>query len=82
VVFESEIKAKGLWEEYEKNILNSDIDNLIKDFNIWIDEQIDTKLESYITEAGDVESWKGSNKEHLLKNKETVIEYLSSLKKQ
>jgi Pyruvate/2-oxoacid:ferredoxin oxidoreductase delta subunit len=81
VVFESEIKAKGLWEEYEKNILNSDIDNLIKDFSIWIDEQIDTKLESYITEAGDVESWKGSNKEHLLKNKETVIEYLSSLKK-
>jgi len=82
IVFESEIKAKGLWEEYEKNILNSDIDNLIKDFSIWIDEQINTKLESYITEAGDVESWKGSNKEHLLKNKETVIEYLSSLKKQ
>ena len=79
--FEGVLKAKGLWVEYEKNILNSDIDNIIKDFNIWIDEKIDTKMESYITEAGDVESWNGSDKAQLLKNKEQTIEYLQSLKK-
>ena len=81
IEFEGTIKAKGLWVEYEKNILNSDIDNIIKDFNIWIDEKIDTKMESYITEAGDVESWNGSDKAQLLKNKEQTIEYLQSLKK-
>ena len=81
IEFESVLKAKGLWVEYEKNILNSDIDNIIKDFNIWIDEKIDTKMESYITEAGDVESWNGSDKAQLLKNKEQTIEYLQSLKK-
>jgi len=81
VDFESTIKAKGLWDEYEKNILNSDIDSLVKDFSTWIDEQIETKMESYITEAGDVESWNGSNKQQLLNNKEKTIEYLQSLKK-
>jgi Pyruvate/2-oxoacid:ferredoxin oxidoreductase delta subunit len=81
IEFEGTIKAKGLWVEYEKNILNSDIDSIIKDFNIWIDEKIDTKMESYITEAGDVESWNGSDKAQLLKNKEQTIEYLQSLKK-
>ena len=82
VSFETDLKGKGLWEDYEKNILNSDIDSLIKDFSVWIDEQLETKMESYVTEAGDIESWKGSSKEHLLKNKEVVIEYLLSLKKQ
>ena len=81
IEFEGVLKTKGLWVEYEKNILNSDIDNIIKDFNIWIDEKIDTKMESYITEAGDVESWNGSDKAQLLKNKEQTIEYLQSLKK-
>jgi hypothetical protein len=81
IEFEGAIKAKGLWVEYEKNILNSDIDSIIKDFNIWIDEKIDTKMESYITEAGDVESWNGSDKAQLLKSKEQTIEYLQSLKK-
>ena len=81
IEFEGVLKVKGLWVEYEKNILNSDIDNIIKDFNIWIDEKIDTKMESYITEAGDVESWNGSDKAQLLKNKEQTIEYLQSLKK-
>ena len=38
-------------------------------------------MESYITEAGDVESWNVSDKAQLLKNKEQTIEYLQSLKK-
>ena len=39
IEFEGVLKVKGLWIEYEKNILNSDIDNIIKDFNLsllWI----------------------------------------------
>ena len=46
--FETELKIKGLWGEYEKHIINSDIDGVINDFNIWIDEKINTKTESFI----------------------------------
>ena len=81
VDFETELKVKGLWGEYEKHIINSDIEGTIHDFNIWMDEEIDKSNESWITEAGDIEKWVGSTKEKLLKSKEETIKYLESLKK-
>jgi hypothetical protein len=81
VDFETELKVKGLWEEYEKNIINSDIDGIINDFNIWIDEEINESNVSYVTEAGDVERWVGSSKQKLLESKEETIKYLQNLKK-
>ena len=79
--FETDIRKLGLWEEYEKNIINSDLDHLIGDYNIWIDEIINDSNESFITEAGDIEKWVGSSKKKLLENKEETIKYLQSLKK-
>ena len=81
VDFESDLRKKGLLEEYEKFIINSDIDGIINDFNIWIDEEISESNTSYVTEAGDVERWVGSSKQKLLENKEETIKYLQSLKK-
>lgn len=81
IEFETDLKKKGLWIEYEKFVVNSDIDGLINEFNIWIDEEMDTKNESYITEAGDMERWSGNAKQKLLENKEETIKYLESLKK-
>jgi hypothetical protein len=66
---------------YEKFVTNSDIDGLIHEFNIWIDEEMNTKNESYITEAGDIERWSGNAKQKLLESKEETIKYLESLKK-
>jgi hypothetical protein len=79
--FETDIKRLGLWDEYEKNIINSDIDYLIKDYDVWMDEIINSSNESFITEAGDIEKWVGSSKKKLLENKEETIKYLQSLKK-
>ena len=81
VDFETDIRKAGLWEEYEKNIINSDIDNLITDYTIWTDEIINQSNDSYITEAGDIEKWVGSAKKKLLENKEETIKYLQKLKK-
>jgi hypothetical protein len=81
VDFEHDLRKKGLLEEYEKFVTNSDIDGLIHDFNIWMDEEINTSNESWITEAGDVEKWVGSSKQKMLQNKEETIKYLESLKK-
>ena len=81
IEFETDLKKKGLWVEYEKFIINSDLDGLINEFNIWIDEEMEIKNESYITEAGDMERWSGNAKQKLLENKEETIKYLESLKK-
>ena len=80
--FEADLRKKGLLEEYEKFVGNSDIDGMIYEFNIWIDEEINTKNESYMTEAGDMEHWVGNAKQKLLESKEETIKYLESLKKQ
>ena len=81
VDFESDLRKKGLLEEFEKFVTNSDIDGLINDFNIWMDEEIETSNQSWVTEAGDVEKWVGSSKQKMLQNKEETIKYLESLKK-
>ena len=82
VDFEADLRKKGLWDEYEKFVINSNIDGIIQEFNIWIDEEINTSNESWVTEAGEVEKWVGSSKQKLLENKEETIKYLESLKKQ
>ena len=80
--FEAAIRREGLWDEYVKLTINSDIDGLINEFQIWMDDQIEhSAIQSYITEAGDIEKWNGSTKNKLLESKEETIKYLQSLKK-
>jgi len=81
VEFETELRIKGLWDDYQKHIINSDIDSMINEFSIWVDEEINETNTSFITEAGDIERWVGSSKSKLLENKEETIKYLESLKK-
>ena len=70
-----------MWDEYEKHIINTDIDGIINDFKIWADEDINLSNSSYITEAGEIERWVGSSKQKLLENREETIKYLESFKK-
>jgi hypothetical protein len=81
VDFETELRIKGLWEDYQKHIINSDIDGMINEFTIWVDEEMNETNTSYITEAGDIERWVGSSKKKLLESKEETLKYLESLKK-
>jgi hypothetical protein len=78
--FEYNIRSQGLWDEYEKFIINSDIDFIIEDFEIWINEEINSES-SFFSEAGDKENWVGSIKNKLLESKTETINYLKSLKK-
>lgn len=82
VEHETELKRLGLWGDYEKAIHNSDIDGFIKDFKVWVYEQIETGNEGFITEAGDVEKWDGKvNKKKALESLNKTLEYLEGLKK-
>tara|TARA_Y100000592_G_scaffold100985_1_gene184312 strand:- start:5363 stop:5938 length:576 start_codon:yes stop_codon:yes gene_type:complete len=81
--FESELKQKGLWEDYLKKLHNNEIDAFIKDFKNWTKEQINNESnESFISEQGDVEKWVGGiDKSRALESLDETIKYLESLKK-
>lgn len=75
---ESEIKRQGKWEEYESSIMNSNKDTALNDLESALEEWVD-QTDSYVTEAGDVESWKGGNKQDVYKQ---VKERIAELRKQ
>jgi hypothetical protein len=81
IEFETEIRRQGLWNEYEKNIINKDIDGIIADFNIWMDEEINDNNQSWITEAGVVEEWVGTSTPQMSQERDRIIEFLQSKKK-
>ncbi len=81
VDFEGKLRVEGLFEEYKKNIVNDDIDHFITDYSQFIEDCLNDNTESFISEAGDIEKWKGKiNKELVEKSKEETIAYLKSLK--
>ena len=83
VTFESELKREGLWENYEKKIINSDIDGFIKEYTQFVEEELNKENNGFVTEAGDVEKWVGKlNKQQVLESKEKTISYLKSLRKE
>jgi hypothetical protein len=81
VEFETKLKAEGKWEEYQNQIHNSEIDNIINDFRIWSQEEINESNESFVTEAGTVEKWQGGNKKVVEQNIEDSIKFLETLKR-
>ena len=79
--FEHELKKKGKWEEYERNIKNNEIDNRIAEFKLWVKEKLEEGNESFVSESGEVEKWVGKvNKDKVEEHVKDVIEYLESLK--
>ncbi|MAB65398.1 MAG: hypothetical protein CL662_01020 [Bacteroidetes bacterium] len=78
---EHEIKKQGKWEEYQKQIHNSDIDGIITDYKAFVEAALNESNESFITEGGDVENWVGGiNKERAKEALEKGVEYLKSKK--
>lgn len=82
VDFETELRRIGAFEEYQKNIHNSDIDGFITDFKSYIEDELTQNNNSYVTEAGDVEKWVGGpNKQRVLDALDKTIDHLEKMKK-
>jgi len=82
VVKEDKLKREGKFEEYQQEIKNTEIDNKIKDFKLFVAEKMLESNSGFISEAGDVEKWSGKINEELVdKHVKEVTEYLESLKK-
>ena len=59
---EAEIKKQGKWEEYEKGIMNANKNASLEDVEKAIDHWFNMQEESFVSENGEIESWKGGDK--------------------
>ena len=81
ILKEDKLKKEGKWEEYQKNIINSELDNKIKDFKDYVSDKLNEK-NSFVTEAGDIEKWRGNiNEKQVDIHVQEVVDYLENLKK-
>lgn len=83
IEYETELKRLGKFEEYEKDIRNQGIKTHIKEMeNILLELTMNNSNESFVTEDGDIEIWKGNNisRDNFIKDiKEYIIHLHSSL---
>jgi hypothetical protein len=79
ISYETELKRLGKYEEYEQNINKQSIIFHIKEMeNVLLELSLQQHGESYVTEAGDVEEWKG--KGHNNQFIQDIQEYIQKLK--
>ncbi len=80
--FEQELKLNGLWEEYQTRLHNEGVDKFIESYKSWLEEMLTSSNQGFVSEAGDVENWKGGINEDLATQSiSETIKYLESLKK-
>jgi len=80
--FEFELRKAGLFEEYEKNIINSEVDGFINSFKDYVESKLTESNNSFISEQGDIEKWEGGlDKERVLESLDKTIEHLEKMKK-
>lgn len=76
---EHEIRKKGLWEVYQKNIMKGNILEALQDFKAELYDVIDTNNTNYVTEGGEIENWSGGLDK--VKAKEQVDMYIETVTK-
>lgn len=59
---EAEIKKEGRWEDYEKGIMNANKNASLEDIEKAIDSWFEMRDESFVSENGEIENWKGGDK--------------------
>ena len=57
--FETQLKATGLWEEWNNKTINGNIDPFITWYKDWVMDAINISNDSFVSEQGDVEKWVG-----------------------
>ena len=78
--YEAGLRKAGLYEQYEKNMMKGNAHAFVKDLKGFVESFIEFNP-SYVTEQGDVESWKNNSnlqKEKVIKGLE---QYLSIIDK-
>jgi hypothetical protein len=77
--YETKLKVKGEWKEYERNMIKQGIAYHIKEMeNVLLELLMGQSGEQYVTEAGDIEEWKGKSLDNQFI--QDIQEYIQKLK--
>ncbi len=78
--YETKLKVRGEYKEYEQNIIKQGIKYHIKEMeNALLELALAQSDESFVTEAGDIETWKGKG-ENATQLIQDIQEYIQKLK--
>ena len=80
VEMEARLKEAGLYEQYEKRMMQGNIKVFIKDIEEWAENLVINTGQSFVTEQGDLEQWKanGEKEKEILKS---IKQYTRQLQK-
>jgi len=78
---EAELFRQGKSKDHFDKLRNSHIQNAMKGFEDFMKDRMTESNDNYVTEAGDVENWKGGkSKEELTQELQEGLEFLEGLK--
>ncbi len=78
--YETKLKVRGEYKEYEQNIIKQGVQYHIKEMeNALLELALAQSDESFVTEAGDIETWKGKG-ENATQLIQDIQEYIQKLK--
>jgi len=73
--YETELRKAGLFEKYEKNMIQGSMKAFSNDLSQWVDMYVQTTA-TFVTEQGVIEDWKGNAKAQNDKVLQNLKEYL------
>jgi len=81
VDYEHELQKQGKLEEYLTELRNQHVQSAADEFKKFMQDQMKESNSNYVTEAGDVENWKGGkSKEQLEQELQEGLEFFENLK--
>jgi hypothetical protein len=78
VEMETKLKLEGKYEQYQKNILNQNKNASLEEFEMGLEAWM-KENDSFVTEAGDVESWGNVDKTKMYEQIKSNIEKLKQI---
>jgi|TARA_R110000782_G_scaffold94042_1_gene177680 hypothetical protein len=81
VDYENELRKQGKSEEYFNDLHNQNIERTIEKYKNFVIDSMKESNSNFVTEAGDVENWKGGfNEAEVSRNLQEGLEFLEGLK--
>ena len=81
VDYEAELKKQGKYENYITDLRNNHIQGAMDGYKSFMEDRMKQTNANFVTEAGDVENWKGGvSEEQIQQELQEGIEFLEGLK--
>ena len=81
VDYEHQLKKEGKLEEYHIQLRNNHVQSAIDDYKAFMKDIMNESNNNYVTEAGDIENWKGGkSKKELEHELQEGLKFLEELK--